>query len=357
MHSRNKEMALKQYKDILEKTYSFSEYIWCAWAVIYCIEKEVIESFPEKVDLIMALEEPIEYMSMNRDLFCLPDDELIQKYGWLKIYTSFDQPYTKEDFGVLRNQLNKKEVEQQFEDFSKVKEEFKDFCNSIEDQQLRLKSEIVHAYAFLKTDRIDVWRKVLFHRKEFYEYLASLKEGLNIEKVAAMHSSEIINFIEKEILPLDLPQRSENKILYHYHDKLVEILSNEEQIATIFKTLNKFDETLTKLQGVVACKGKVQGKVRIVRTSKDLHKVEKGDIFVAKYTFPSYTPTMIKCGALISDEGGITSHTAIIGREYNIPCIVGTKIATKVFKDGDLVEVDANTGVVTLLDKSLQESS
>ena len=57
-------------------------------------------------------------------------------------------------------------------------------------------------------------------------------------------------------------------------------------------------------------------------------------------------------GAIVTNQGGITSHAAIVSRELNIPCIIGTKIATKVLRDGDLVEVDANKGVVKIIKKS-----
>ena len=63
-------------------------------------------------------------------------------------------------------------------------------------------------------------------------------------------------------------------------------------------------------------------------------------------TRPEMVVAMKKAGAIVTDEGGITSHAAVVSREFGIPCIIGTKKATKVFKDGDLVEVDANRGVV-----------
>ena len=62
-----------------------------------------------------------------------------------------------------------------------------------------------------------------------------------------------------------------------------------------------------------------------------------------------FTPYLKTVGAIVTNEGGITSHAAIMSREFQIPCIVGTHEATKIFKDGDLVEVDANTGIVRLL--------
>lgn len=72
-------------------------------------------------------------------------------------------------------------------------------------------------------------------------------------------------------------------------------------------------------------------------------------ILVAVTTHPDYVPAMRKAVAIITDEGGITSHAAIVSREFCIPCIVGTKMATKILNDGDLVEVDANNGVVKKL--------
>ncbi len=62
-------------------------------------------------------------------------------------------------------------------------------------------------------------------------------------------------------------------------------------------------------------------------------------------TDPDFLPAMKKASAIITDEGGITCHAAIVSRELKIPCIIGTRIATKVLKDGDLVEVDANKGI------------
>jgi len=90
-------------------------------------------------------------------------------------------------------------------------------------------------------------------------------------------------------------------------------------------------------------------KVKIIKTKDDLLKFKKGDILVAEATVPDYVPAMRKAGAIITDLGGLTSHAAIVSRELGIPCIIGTKIATKVLKDGDFVEVDANKGIVKII--------
>ena len=106
----------------------------------------------------------------------------------------------------------------------------------------------------------------------------------------------------------------------------------------------------TNFSGIVASRGIAKGNVKIVKTIKDMDKVKKGDVLVASTTRPDLMPALRRCSAIVTDTGGITSHAAIIARELKLPCIVGTKIATQVLKDGDLVEVDANKGVVNILE-------
>ena len=77
----------------------------------------------------------------------------------------------------------------------------------------------------------------------------------------------------------------------------------------------------------------------------------KGDVLVCDMTSPIYLPLMARAGAIITNRGGVTCHAAIVARELNVPCIIGTKNATEILKCGDLVEVDADHGVVTIINK------
>lgn len=102
------------------------------------------------------------------------------------------------------------------------------------------------------------------------------------------------------------------------------------------------------LGGVIASAGKYSGPVKIVCGASELNKVVKGDVLVASMTTPEYVPAMRKAGAIITDEGGVMCHAAIVSRELGIPCVVGTKNATKILKDGDMVEVNANHNSVRI---------
>ena len=106
-----------------------------------------------------------------------------------------------------------------------------------------------------------------------------------------------------------------------------------------------------EIKGMIASRGKTKGRVRIILTVQDLDKMKQGEILVSSMTRPELLPAVKKAAAIITNEGGITCHAAIISREFSIPCIIGTKIATKKLKDGNLVEVDANNGVIKVLEK------
>lgn len=102
-------------------------------------------------------------------------------------------------------------------------------------------------------------------------------------------------------------------------------------------------------QSVNRCAKKIKGAAKIIINRASFKKLKAGDILVTDETDASFLPLMKKARAIITDTGGILCHAAIVARELKKPCIVGAKIATKVLKDGDLVEVDADRGIVKIL--------
>lgn len=106
------------------------------------------------------------------------------------------------------------------------------------------------------------------------------------------------------------------------------------------------DQSMRELKGTTAMAGRVRGRVRIVYGRLEFSAFKKGEILVTNNTTPEFVPTMRKAAAIVTEQGGITAHAAIISRELKIPCVIGTKIATKILKTGDMVEVDATNGMV-----------
>ena len=140
---------------------------------------------------------------------------------------------------------------------------------------------------------------------------------------------------------------------HYYYTQAKLFTEPREEIERIYSIkLEKLENLPTnEFSGEPAYKGRVSGTVRRVVSRNDIPKVEEGEILVAPVTTPDYVPALRKAAAFITDEGGITSHAAIASREMKKPCVTGTKIATHVLQDGDVVEVDGFTGVVRIIEK------
>ena len=106
------------------------------------------------------------------------------------------------------------------------------------------------------------------------------------------------------------------------------------------------------LKGHAGSPGTVRGVARVARTLAEAQTVGRGEILVATMTSPSWTPLFGTVGGIVTDTGGVLSHSAVVAREYGIPAVVGTLKATTVIRDGQLVEVDGSNGLVRLIDRS-----
>jgi pyruvate,water dikinase len=106
------------------------------------------------------------------------------------------------------------------------------------------------------------------------------------------------------------------------------------------------------LRGHPASAGTVRGPARVVRSLSEAHRVRVGDILVAVATMPAWTTLFATVAAVVTDVGGLTSHCAVVAREYGIPAVVGTTLATSVVRDGQLLEVDGQAGTVRILESS-----
>ncbi len=108
-------------------------------------------------------------------------------------------------------------------------------------------------------------------------------------------------------------------------------------------------EATNVIKGISGAFGKVSGIAQVIGGANKIKEFKEGNVLVVTTTNPDYISAMQKAIAFVTDEGGITCHAAIVARELKKPCIVGTKNATKIIKDGDMVEVDADNGVVRIL--------
>jgi phosphohistidine swiveling domain-containing protein len=108
-------------------------------------------------------------------------------------------------------------------------------------------------------------------------------------------------------------------------------------------------KSLARIGGTCGQPGRAIGRTRQVLTVEDMAVFRRGEILVAYMTDVGVVPAMRRAAAIITDVGGVTCHAAIVAREFGIPCVIGTKVGTKVLKNGYLVDV--NTGIFDLLDR------
>ncbi len=112
------------------------------------------------------------------------------------------------------------------------------------------------------------------------------------------------------------------------------------------------DEDVTELKGFASSAGSAEGPARVLKLLGDVVKLQPGEIMVAPSTNPSWAPVFTKIKAAVTDIGGLTSHAAIVSREYGLPSVTGTGVATTVIKTGDIIRVDGSTGLVTIVKRA-----
>lgn len=156
---------------------------------------------------------------------------------------------------------------------------------------------------------------------------------LSVEEVKFLKPEEIIQSLQIE----SKIKRRQNCYFLFQEGKFI---LKEDEIYPLA------EEFFQEVKGMGTFPAKYTGRVRLIKSNDDLTKVENGEILVLRMTTPDLMLESIqKAGAIITDEGGITCHAAVLSREFNIPALMGTGNATKLFRTGDLIEVDTKLGL------------
>lgn len=241
----------------------------------------------------------------------------------------------------------------------KTKEELEAFFNNV--TEVWGAQTICYAFTYFENPHMT---KNIFKRSEKIRLaIETIIDDCNKVFIKALKNIFVEKYIEdynyltlEEIISEKIPskkillQRSKYIIYFkgiQYDDSLENFLIREN------KYLEKVEYGDTgSLKGQTAYPGRISGVVKICFTTKEMSKVEEGDILVTSMTTPHFLPAIRLASAIVTDEGGVMSHAAIVSREMKKPCIVGTKSATKVLKDGEMIEVDADNGFVRMLTKN-----
>ncbi|MBW2966507.1 hypothetical protein KY342_05370, partial [Candidatus Woesearchaeota archaeon] len=213
--------------------------------------------------------------------------------------------------------------------------------------------EALKDIAIMQDEKKAITTKSHYYLQNFYKELAARAKTdyldfyflLNEEiKDILLNSKDMKEIVkERKKLSISIVKSGKEKILHgneakKYAKKNKILLPSEE-----------IEEEVNEFKGVTGSQGYAVGEVRIIEKPGEMSKFKQGEILVTTMTTPDFVPIMNKAKAIITNEGGITCHAAIVSRELGIPCVIGTNIATRVLKDGDIVEVNADEGIVKLI--------
>lgn len=284
-------------------------------------------------------------------------DDHFKKYEWLATGHNGKKIITINYFLARIGELIR-----QHQNLSKELKRLRDFKINLK----KRKSQIIKKYDFVKgalqliniiddigplrDRRKEIFVKSIFYADDVRDELAK-RFGYHLSDLQFFTSQELILLSKGEKLDrAELKRRKEFIILdVDYQKHLFKVYSGKSVSKLIPKEFKKIHDQLNELTGTVASSGKVSGEVKVIFGESGFHRMSQGNILVTGMTRPEMLPIMKMAAAIITDEGGLTCHAAIVSRELNIPCIVGTKIATKVLKDGDKVVVNATNGTIKII--------
>ncbi len=188
---------------------------------------------------------------------------------------------------------------------------------------------------------------ILLHYIDLLVQEVARRFSYNFDELHNLWHSQIGGIIQGKDLHAELGRRENGFGVRYFHD-CDELSSGDVEYFWNLYGNEKIVEGVKEVKGIVASKGKesaVEGKVHILLDPNNLADFQDGEILVAPMTSPEYVFAMKKARAVVTDAGGLTSHAAIVSRELGIPCIVGTKVATAIFANGDVINVDTKRGV------------
>jgi len=189
-----------------------------------------------------------------------------------------------------------------------------------------------------------------FYKLQAFHAELSRRLGLSQDQLHYLYPWEVSPLLRegRTVSPREMDARHAHHALYVEDGR--ERLYVGDEAAEFMRSLpvesEVVEEGVRELKGICASPGQGRGPVCLVNSPSDLTKMKEGSILLSHATDPSLVTGMKKASAIVTDMGGIACHAAIVSRELGVPCLVGTRTATKSFKDGDLVHVDATHGVI-----------
>ncbi|MBR9699194.1 hypothetical protein GOV09_01940 [Candidatus Woesearchaeota archaeon] len=216
------------------------------------------------------------------------------------------------------------------------------------DGESRFIVELIDEFAYFQ----DVRKKIVLwsnHVLDSFVKEISRRFTIPYDDVAWLTAPLAKELLKTGKVDLEYVKSLKHSFVIYRIDGRVELFSGKEAEKHHEKFFSSDAQEVREIEGMVACEGRAKGKVRVIVDPKEMNTMQEGEILVTTMTSPDFVRAMKKAAAIITDEGGVTSHASIVSRELGVPCVIGTKIATKVLKTGDIVDVYANHGLIKVV--------
>lgn len=378
---------LREYKQIYSNYFSIfsSEFILAEYFKKILRGKTSEEKTSEYFQIMIT--EPRAMVARQEEIAALKVAKTIKEKGWEEILKLKTEKLREE---ALKNKPLLDLIRKHEKGYFWITRDYEDPILTFDDILIRLKvllknnpaqklEEYGKEAADLVTERERI-KKELGLSEEIVAQFAEMREGLHLKELRKTVVSQSLYYFDKVLSEISrrtslslrqlrflisgeeacgaladakkydqiLNDRLRKSVFWSVHGETKVFVNDEAD--EIFKRLLSFDEAGKELKGYAASTGKRTGKARIVMNPDECYKVKKGEVIVTAQAVPSFSSAISISAGLVCDGGtAITSHPATLAREAHIPCVTGTKIATQVIKDGDMLEVDGTNGVVKLL--------
>ncbi len=364
-------VLIQEYEQYVEQLLNYTPAIYLPLALEPVLSDECLKILkakdPKKAqewyDIVMTPVKESEYIEERKSLLKIAqtynktkkdiEEDLkkhVERFSFLKqkdmFMEFFDEEYyfqkireiqtPEEELAVLEKETKKKE-----NNFAKIVDVWKD------NELVQLLFKTTNEAVYFRTWRTERFSQSSYYLIPLFQEIA-IRLGLETEKdVVYLLPDELISLLKnnQQADKACIERRKKGFTYMTFGSNETLILDGDEAIKSLGH-LKLADHTEEIIKGTPAFKGSVQGKVTLITKREQWPSIQHAEILVIHTTTPDIVPYLKNIKAIVTEEGGILSHASVISREMKIPCVIGTKVATKAFKDGDIVEVDAEKGIV-----------
>jgi len=304
-----------------------------------------------------VLQEEISLLKLAEKFSEAKFEKHVEDFRWMANPSYFENYYDA-NYYLKRIREHKKDAKQRIKELedqrNKHKNEFKKLLDLIKnDKYLTAIVKTTNEAVFFRSYRTEIFYSSAQYFTGLFKEIAKRLKITDYKDILWLYWTEIVN-PPKDYKDLIESRKEKYVFMTDFDGKFWKWDGKEaDDTFKAFESSQKLKKEETKeVKGQAAYPGKITGKAVVVMSSNELNKVKDGEILVTHATNVNFVTALKKVSAIVTEEGGILSHAAIISREMRKPCIIGTKIATKVLKDGDLIEVNTNKGIVRILKRA-----